>query len=198
MEVPVIVDDVEQRYLNVLGEPSRRASFRTDDRRVDVWKWDPSERTKFVTIYASIGASAHALHEDEPLHRVEVFAGLAPPNDDVASSLAAVALEPMRTNSPLGHGITVSYPDPLWPATEMRSFLVLHPRVALIESLRRPGGMHVEFLQIVPVHSSEVEHVVSHGVDSLLDMWEASRLMFWDPDRAPVPAPVRPFPSRAP
>jgi hypothetical protein len=49
-----------------------------------------------------------------------------------------------------------------------------------------PDGLHVDFLQVIPVHDAEVDHTIAHGVDSLLNEWEKADVPFWDPHRPPL------------
>ena len=54
------------------------------------------------------------------------FVGLVPERDDVASALAALGLYSAREGV-VDHGHAVPADEPLWPGTEMRSFIVLRP-----------------------------------------------------------------------
>ena len=55
----------------------------------------------------------------------------------------------------VGHGETVPANGPLWPGTAMCRFLVLRPIGEIISPLELPDGMHVEFMQAIPIFESE-------------------------------------------
>src|SRR5690348_9709442 len=148
----MILDDVKQHYVAVFGDPSRRASFRIDSYTAEVFKWEPSANPHGVAFYSSIGASRDPLSGLEPSHRVEFFIGFLPEQDGVARPLAMVAIDPILHGSALGPGQTVTYPEPLWTGTEMCSLLILRPQHALVPDLVLDDGVHVEFLQLVPIY----------------------------------------------
>ncbi|WP_020393290.1 suppressor of fused domain protein [Kribbella catacumbae] len=50
------------------------------------------------------------------------------------------------------------------------------------------GGVHIEFLQVVPVFESERRFTIEHGADALLKRWEEAGVPFWDPRRSAEPA----------
>lgn len=182
----MILEDVKRHYVSVLGAPSRRASFRIDAYPAEVFKWDDTANPHGVAFYASIGASRDPLSGMEWSHRVEFFVGLLPEEDGVARSLAMVALDPVLHGSSPGHGESLTYPEPLWSGTEMRSFLILRPRVEVIADLELAGGVHVEFLQLIPLFSSELEFKMALGEDELMSELERAGVPFWDPNRAPL------------
>ena len=106
----------------------------------------------------------------------------------MASPLAALALYPTRKGVALDHGHTVPADGPLWPGTDMGRFLVLRPIGDVIPPLELPGGLHVDFLQAIPIFESELAYKTEHGPEALLRRWEGSRVPFWDPNRSPEPA----------
>jgi hypothetical protein len=181
-----ISDELKEHYRRLWGEPSRTASFRMRGHAIDVFKWEAQKNPEQVNMYATIGTSAHGLPGQPSSHRVEFYAGLDPARDEIARPLALLALEPVINGMSLGHGQSVTYPDPLWKGTDMRSFLLLRPSELVIPDLQLPG-LHVEFLQAVPLYSVELDYKARHRVEGLLRRWEASGVRFWNPDRVPAP-----------
>jgi hypothetical protein len=186
----MIADLVRKHYAASWGEPSRQALFRDGRSEVEICKWAPDSNPEGVHLYATVGASIHAMAGVDPNHRVEFFVGLLPPIDDIASPLAALALYPVREKVLLDHGHTVPSDAPLWLGTAMRRLLVLRPVTPIVSPLALGDGVHVEFLQAVPIFESELEYKSQHGIDALLRVWEESRVRFWDPRRRPHPAAV--------
>lgn len=88
----------------------------------------------------------------------------------------------------MGHGDTVPADGPLWPGTDMRRFLVLRPLGDIISPLELPDGMHVEFMQVIPIFESELAYKARHGATKLLEHWEESGVAFWNPGRLPESA----------
>lgn len=76
----------------------------------------------------------------------------------------------------------------MWPGTEMDVFLVLRQLEEVLPTLELPGGVHVEFLQAVPLFESERRFKVGRGAKALLRRWEEVGLPFWDPDRQAEPS----------
>lgn len=182
----MIDEAVAAHYEAVLGQPTRKASFTIAGLPVRVQKWDTSANPFGVAFYGSIGASSEPLPGMPASHRVEFFIGLLPEEDGVARPLAMVATDSATHGSALGNGQTVTYPEPLWAGTEMRSFLVLRPQVEMVPDLVLPDGEHVEFLQLVPIFADELELKASEGSDKLMATFEAAGVRFWDPRRGPL------------
>ena len=183
-----IKDDVRDLYVAHWGEPSRKATFRAAGYEIEIFKWDAEANPEGVAIYATIGSSAY--HADgSSIHRVEYFTGLLPPNDAVASPLAALALYPIREGAELDHGHTVPAAGPLWPGTNMRHFLILRPRNEVLPPLVLSEGVHVEFLQAIPLFESELGWKARYGTNALIEHWSKARIPFWDPGRAPCDLP---------
>jgi hypothetical protein len=183
----MITDAVRDLCLARWGEPARNARFHVDGLDAEIFKWSADARREGVNLYATIGASARPLAGRDPGHRVEFFAGLLPARDEVASPLAALALCPAREGVALDHGHTVPAGGALWPGTDMRWFLVLRPLGDIVSPLDLPDGMHVEFLQAIPVFESELTYKAEHGAEALLRRWEEERVPFWNPGRSPAP-----------
>jgi hypothetical protein len=68
----------------------------------------------------------------------------------------------------------------------MEAFLVVRPFNDFLPPLEMPG-VHVEFLQAIPLYPSERAWKVTHGVEALLERWEHAGVSFWDPRRAANP-----------
>jgi len=155
---------------------------------IEIWKWTHDRTNEGVDLYATVGATDQRRRGGEERHRIEIFTGLMPAEDDIARALAMLASFPEREVADLDHGHTATFMEPLWQGTEMRSFLVLRQLSDIIPVLRLQNGVHVEFLQAIPVFPSEVAFKKAHGADALLQHWEAKAVPFWDPTRVPEPA----------
>jgi hypothetical protein len=186
--VRVITSAVRDIYVALWGEPSRKAAFRVAGLDVEIYKWNAETTAEGVALYATIGASAYPMAGRDPKHRVEYFLGLLPPQDAVASQLAALGLYSEREGVAVGHGDTVPADEPLWPGTELRWFLMLRPLGGIISPLELPDGMHVEFMQAIPIFESELAYKARHGARELLKHWQESGVAFWNPGRLPGPA----------
>jgi hypothetical protein len=152
---------------------------------MEILKWNASANGEGVDLYATLGASAEDMPGAERGHRVEYFTGLVPGRDDIASPLAALGLFARREGENVDHGHTIPAGGPLWPGTEMNTLLVLRQLGEILPALALPEGIHVEFLQVVPVFESERRLKVEHGVDALLKRWESAQTPFWNPSRRP-------------
>lgn len=172
-------------YLACWGTPSRMARFQAkdDDFAAEIYKWSADTHPSGVNLYATIGASARPIVGRESGHRIEFFIGLRPEKDEVASALAALALYPARQHLPVGHGDTVPAGGSLWQGTDMNHFLIMRPIVEIIEPAVLTGGIHVEYLQALPMHPAEVRYKIAHSAEALMQLWQASGVAFWDPNR---------------
>ena len=119
---------------------------------------------------------------------MEYFIGLEPSRDAVVQELAGLALFARQENVTVDHGHSVPADGPLWPGSPMSTFLVLRPMVAIVPPLHLSGGVHVEFLQAIPIYESERRFKNQHSAEALLERWENAQVRFWDPRRAPDPA----------
>src|SRR3954452_9474478 len=158
----MIIDAVRDLYIARWGEPSRNARFQVDELEVEILKWNADANREGVNLYVTIGASARPLTGRDTGHRVDVFTGLLPARDEIASPLAALAIYPAREGVALDHGHTVQAGGPLWPGTKMRCFLVLRPIGDIIAPLVLPNGEHVDFLQAIPIFESELAYKAEH------------------------------------
>lgn len=182
----MITDDVAAHYIELWGEPSRKAVFTTQGHRIEVYKWSADANPEGVNIYATAGTSAHPIGGLEPRHRIEFYTGLIPAADDIAKPLAMVALDPILHRTKLGDGHTITYPEPLWRGTAMNSVLILRPVETIIPPFRK-SDVHVEFLQVVPIFASELALIKRGGHRGLLAHWEKKRVPLWDPRRSAEP-----------
>jgi hypothetical protein len=148
-----------------------------------VLKWSAEVSPEGVALYATVGASGRPLPGTDPGHRIEIFTGLLPEQDGIASSLAALALYSAREREAIDHGPTVPASGPLWPGSGMRTYLVMRAREGVLPALDLSDGLHVEFLQALPIFDSERDYKVRHGADALIRLWEEHRVPFWDPTR---------------
>jgi Suppressor of fused protein (SUFU) len=180
-----ITEAVRSWYRTKWGEPSRTANFRVGGLEVDVLKWRPDVTLEGVHLYATSGSSARSMPGADSKHRIEFILGLQPARDEVASPLAALALYPTREMVRLDHGHTVPASGPLWRGTEMRRFLVLRQIQPIIEPLALATGVHIEFLQAVPIFESELAYKVEFGLEDLLRFWRERGVRFWNSDRGP-------------
>ena len=180
-------DAVRSAYLSRWGDPSRRASFRVGGDEMEVLKWDSAQNRLGVDLYVTLGASAEDMPGAAPGHRVEYFVGLWPGIDEVASALAALGLFARREGELVDHGHTVPADRPLWPGSGMSTFLVLRQIEEILPAVTLPDGVHVEFLQAVPVFESERRFKIAHGAEGLLQRWEDAGTPFWNPRRAAEP-----------
>jgi hypothetical protein len=183
----VIREAVERYYLQQWGKPSRTATFRSADATIEVYKWNADSTREGVAIYATVGASLYPIKDTPSDHRVEFFVGLNPERDEIASPLAALASYPIAHNVTIGHGHTVPLDKPLWVGSGMSSLMVLRPVSTVIGQLHLSGGLHVEFLQVIPLFPSEVVFKSKRKAEDLLALWKAAGVPFWDPERSSVP-----------
>jgi len=67
----------------------------------------------------------------------------------------------------------------------MRRLLVMRPQGGFLDPLDLPDGLHVMFLQAIPIYDSERELAAAIGADRLMDQWSETSVPFWDPLRSP-------------
>src|SRR5438105_7231164 len=146
----LITDEVRRHYIQRWGEPSRKASFVVIGNVIEVYKWDKARSPEQVNVYATLGASPYPLPGRAPTHRMEFFVGLDPEQDGIAKPLAMAALDPLLNGTQLDHGHSITYPEPLWPGTSMRSLLVLRPVIDILPPFVSTDDLHVSFMQMVP------------------------------------------------
>jgi len=69
----------------------------------------------------------------------------------------------------------------------MSTYSVTKPDTEIIPVLQGTDGLHVIFLQVIPIYPSELEFKVKRGAEGLLRRWEKSGVPFWNPNRTPNP-----------
>lgn len=183
----MLIEFVRQHYQNLWGEPSRTAHFTIFGKETEVLKWDADTNPEGVCLYATAGVSDYPLEGYEPTHRLELFTGLIPAQDAIARPLSMLALSPVIRGTHLAANHTMTFPEPLWPETEMHGFLVRRPKTEIVPPLAVDEA-HVEFLQAIPVFPSEVDYKSRHGADALIQVWQEANLPYWNPNRSPLPA----------
>ena len=180
-----LIQSVREHYQNLWGEPSREAHFEIMGKETDLFKWDADLNPEKVFLYATAGMSEYPLADYDPTHRLELYTGLLPERDEIANPLSLLALSPVIRNTHLAANHTMTFPEPLWPGTDMRGFLVRKPKVEIVPSLALKE-VHVEFLQVIPVFPSEIAFKSKHGADALIQAWHEAKIAFWNPDRSPL------------
>jgi hypothetical protein len=180
----ITVDVVRDHYQARWGEPTRRARFDVGEFTIEVLKWDVGSSPEGVALYATVGASSWPLTGRDPAHRIEFFVGLLPEQDGIVSSFAAFGLYSAREGVALDHGHSVPAGQPLWPGTAMRSFLTMRPLAGFFPHLDLSGGLHVDFLQAIPIYESERSFKTEHGADALVRRWKEIGVRFWDSTRS--------------
>ena len=180
-------DEVIDHYRRTHGLEAREAEFRRGANIIRVLKWTAKSEPGPPTLYATVGASDFT-EQATPTHRVEFLVMLDAERDDVADALAELAIHAAETGVPVRADHTMELTDPLWPGTEMRSFLVIRSGVPLVPVLEASGDLHVEFLLAIPIFDSELALKKGRGVGALTDLWREREVVFEDPDRLPVPA----------
>lgn len=181
----VVLEALSRHYEVCLGTPTRRQQFGRHDASVGVWSWDPAATNEGVWLHTTLGASTLAGTVSPGQHSHEFFTGLLYEHDGVAGSLAALAGYEHDTGNALDHGHTVSSEGPLWVGAEMRTWLILRPKVAIIPPLPLDDSVHIVFEQALPLHSIEREYKVRTSAEALMSQFQAQRVPFWDGDRPP-------------
>jgi hypothetical protein len=185
----MVLEVVRQHYLHLWGEPSRIIPLHSKDYHIDVYKWDASANPEEVTLYATLGASVFPQPGHATSHRFEFYTGLLPELDAIATVLAEVAIYSVKEQAPIGPGHSITWLEPLWPGTQMRSVLLKRSAIDLIpmvDSLE--DGLHVEFLAIRLLYPSELQFKQQHSLEALTEHWRRHNVRFWDPNRPPEPA----------
>lgn len=184
----MIGDRVRQHYRERWGEPSVVFNFEdAEDGTVDVWKWGVESTNEGVGIYATVGASLWPTNSGRPLHRTEYFMPMLPPMDGAAELLAKLALYARQRGVEIDHGHTVASIGPLWPGVVMERVLILRQSGSVISPLLLSDGVHVEFLETIPIYESEREFKTQYGVEALLQRWRENDVPYWTITRSPDP-----------
>lgn len=179
---PRVVRALENHYGAFWGPPARTALFDKIGVSIAVWKWDATDRTGGVAMYATLGGSGSPAAGLATEHRYEYFVGLLPEQDDVAAGLALLC--PYGWIHPLGDGHTVEVDGGLWPGSGMDCWLLAHPEEVVVPDLVQ-DGTHVQWLQEVPLFPAERTWKAVHGANNLWAHWQADEVPFWSPEREP-------------
>lgn len=177
---------VREHYVSRWGQPLREAEFRRDDQTIEVYKWNLEHAPEGVVLYATIGGCDRPVGPLESEHRVELFTGLLPEEDNVARYLSMLLTSSEPANPHLLDGHTINYQEPIWEGTEVSGFLILEPLTAIIPQLQG-DGFHVHFLQVIPMFPTELAFKAKYGVDRLLALWERNKAPYWSMRRRAVP-----------
>ncbi len=169
-------------YDRKYGSPDRTAEFTSRNGcRIYVFKWNADKTSEGVTVYATGGASDVLGDESRSC---EFFIGLSPPVDDIADSLAELALHGIGSATVPSFGDTTTLSFPLWSGTPMQTFLYTDGS-GLIPSYT-DSTKRVDFIQLVPLFDSELEFKKKNGEKALWREFESRAVAYWDSDRAPA------------
>ena len=166
---------VQDLYRARWGKPTKVGTFVRGDKSVEVGRWD----TEGVTIYATVGGAETGSGD----HRYEVFCGLSPAQDSIAQVLASAAAYSAEQGVLLRHGDTVPLDAPPWPGSLIQRMLVVEPMAEFLDPLQLPGGLHVAFLQVIPLLDEDLDLRKTKGTAALLTSWEERRVPFWSSER---------------
>jgi hypothetical protein len=176
---------VEAHYRQLFGKPDREAGFVSRaGEEIHVLKWAESRTPIGVTLYGTAGSSQWYKPGTDGSHRMEFFIGLKPEADDVATTLAELARDPLVNPRELNVGDTVTLPESLWSGTDMRSVMVMDGD-DIIPPLILDNGVHVVFRKIIPLYDNELAYKRDAGSDGLLERWRSQVVPFWNPFRPP-------------
>jgi hypothetical protein len=175
-------DRVRAAYAARLGEPDAEMQFEQGGLQVSVLKYAPSPATGEVALYLTAGVSDLQQPEYDPGHRLEFYLGLLPEADQVAQSLAWLALMPQFTGEPLAHGHTWRYGEPVIPGYDFRGFVVLESGAPIVPPMLL-DDVHVQVLMVAPLFTAELDYFRDHGTDALWDRMEEAAVPMWDPRR---------------
>ena len=181
-------DAVLSHYIDLLGKPSDCETYTACNIDVSVYLWRIGANPFGVNLYATVGASKYPVTGHSKEHRNEFFLGIDSELDSMFHALALVGTHSYRNRTQLGHGHTVTFEQPLWEGSEMRTLLIARADDEIIPTLVVNTHVHIEFLQVIPIFRSELDFKVKHGVNELFDRWEEERVPFWRADRSPLPA----------
>ncbi|MFR9755049.1 suppressor of fused domain protein [Streptomyces sp. TR06-5] len=175
--------DVRSYYAEDWGTPDREAFFQKGKYIIGVLKWQASDCTQGVNVYATVGASDYSLPGFGMEHRQEFFVGLAPECDEIASPLARLGIYAQLAGRSLAAGHAYSAPQGLIEGSDLSGFILLAPLDGMPAPVELADGRHVDFLMAIPVFKEELEFASKHGVDYLMGAMESSQVPFWNPTR---------------
>lgn len=171
--------DIEAHYVSIFGEPDKKQVYQTKTNSFNVLFWSPQKTGEDVYIFATIGAYSVM---GTPVHGCEFFFGLTDLPNSLADSLAEVALDGNGTGRIPSSGDTISLAFPLWDGTQAQTYMFTDGGEEIIPNLRR-GDTIIEFVQLVPLFSSEVSYKKAHGDAALWQYFEHNEIAYWEPDR---------------
>lgn len=176
------MNSIEQYYAGRLGEPARRAEFRSPDgATIEVLKWGEHQTGEGVAMYATVGASS-VLGDDRS--SCEFFIGLTPEVDDIASALAEIALHGNGSKAVPALGDSTKLAYPLWKGTQADCCLFTDGKELLPPFVS--GGRHIEFIQLVPLFKSELAFKKQRGEHALWQEFERRGVPYWSSLRKPA------------
>jgi hypothetical protein len=177
---------VSAHYEARWGSPSRRWNFERGSSGIEIFKWDHDQTAEGLTVYATVLRRAEEMLAVDDAQYPEFFVQLLPEEDAIAPAMALLGTFAVRKHVAVGHGHSTTHPEPLWPTTEMNSFLILRQisEAAVPQLLLDDAGRHIDFFRAVPVYDSEVRFKAARGVDALIDLWNERSIAFWDPRRS--------------
>lgn len=162
------------------GPPSREAEFLSPDAlKIVIWKWKEGIIDEGVCIYATIGATETLIGSEQ---RCEFFLGLSPEVDDVAETLAEVALHGVGNGKVPAYGDTVTMSNRLWSGTVIRTLLFSSGGDEIIPPITNSAAT-VEFIQLVPLFPNELEYKKRFGEAALWEQFEAQEIDYWNAQR---------------
>ena len=180
-----VFNQVNDYYVRLWGDPSRIAEFSISGVRLEINKWNADVHPEEVAFYITNGLSSYELKGFDRSHRLEIFIGFLPEEDEIAQALASFAISPILDGIEIGPGHTMTFTEPLWNGTQMQTLIVSEPRVQIVPPLFLDSGVHVEFLQAIPLFPSELKLKKEKGYSFLLNQWERNGVPFWDPHQLP-------------
>lgn len=175
------MSEIYDYYCSLFGTPARQAEYKTaEGHAVSVLKWDEDQTDEGVVMYATIGGSRNLRSASEGC---EFFIGLKPTVDDIASSLAEVALHGSGTSSIPGCGSTITLCQELWSGTTAKTFM-FSDGCEIIRPMNSTNGTRVRFLQLVPLFKDELAYKTAHGEEALWRKFELLGTPYWDSKRS--------------
>lgn len=168
----------------LFGEPWHTARYRTGDRSIRVFAWTPEQTGQGVYIFATLGAHAGVGNPDQGC---EFFFGLTSCPEGLPDSLAEVALDGNGTDRIPQSGDTITLAFDLWQGTRARAYMFTDGGDEIIPPLEI-GELRLDFIQLVPLFSEEVDFKTRRGEAALWQAFERVQLPYWDASRSPLRA----------
>jgi hypothetical protein len=192
--MPELMDLVEARLRDALGEPDARAAvtFLGAD-RIEVLRFVDGD----VVRYATLGMSAApmtdptaAVADPERGPRAELLLSVRlgrADTDQVLRPLAVLAASPQVEGVVVAPGASLDTGGPLWPSAPFTTVLVGEPG-GLVEDLpAAPPREAVRFLPLLPMTPNEAAFKRARGAEELHERWLRHGTDLRDPRRAAVP-----------